>query len=266
MFDIYEDENTFYYLQNLSEKNFSKKIGQKNKIIIFKSDNEETQRRYFLKLVTKIFKRKNKNSDEELLKKILNSYDKSIKLNLIKPNQLQKQITFEIFTNKDNILIFKSDTKCRLLMTYIKNSFKDHLVRYRLKNETLTIFPNSLETLSLLDELIEKKEILGWYVKFKINKDEISKLREYYKKKEARKRSYRLVYGFLREYYALLECKEHDPFEKVRQNYLQLVKKYHPDRVCGQSSIVVSAYTEKFQQIQNAYKTIKDFYKECAAA
>ncbi len=44
MFDIYEDENTFYYLQNLSEKNFSKKIGQKNKIIIFKSDNEETQR------------------------------------------------------------------------------------------------------------------------------------------------------------------------------------------------------------------------------
>ena len=64
MFDIYEDENTFYYLQNLSEKNFSKKIGQKNKIIIFKSDNEEIQRRYFLKLVTKIFKRKNKNYDE----------------------------------------------------------------------------------------------------------------------------------------------------------------------------------------------------------
>ena len=31
---IQEDTNTFYFLQNLAEKNFQKKIGRKNKTII----------------------------------------------------------------------------------------------------------------------------------------------------------------------------------------------------------------------------------------
>ena len=37
---IQEDSKTFYYLQNLADKNFQKKIGRKDKMIIFKDQEE----------------------------------------------------------------------------------------------------------------------------------------------------------------------------------------------------------------------------------
>ena len=51
---IQEDSKTFYYLQNIADKNFQKKIGRKEKMIIFKEQDEVVQRRYFLKLISKI--------------------------------------------------------------------------------------------------------------------------------------------------------------------------------------------------------------------
>ena len=50
---IQEDAKTFYYLQNIADKHFHKKIGRKDKMIIFKDQDELVQRRYFLKLIHK---------------------------------------------------------------------------------------------------------------------------------------------------------------------------------------------------------------------
>jgi len=64
---IQEDAKTFYYLQNIADKNFRKKIGRKEKMIIFKDADELVQRRYFLKLVSKIYLRKTGNDEQAKL-------------------------------------------------------------------------------------------------------------------------------------------------------------------------------------------------------
>ncbi|NOX14893.1 MAG: hypothetical protein GXP61_02485 [Epsilonproteobacteria bacterium] len=148
---VQEDAKTFYFLQNLTQKHFFKKIGKKNKIIIFRQDDENVQRRYFLKLVSKIYKRKNKNAKKLELEKIKNSTDKSIKLTLLKSNQILQNININMHTEDNYVAIFRFDTNYSILVTYIKNYFKDHLISYRTKTKTMTIYPNGERTVKLLE-------------------------------------------------------------------------------------------------------------------
>ena len=87
---IQEDAKTFYFLQNIAAKNFTKKIGRKEKMIIFKEPEETVQRRYFLKLISKIYLRE--HNDQMQASIIENAIDKSIKISLLKPNQVIQKV------------------------------------------------------------------------------------------------------------------------------------------------------------------------------
>ncbi len=257
---IQEDAKTFYFLQNLTEKNFTKKIGKKDKIIIFRKNDENVQRRYFLKLVSKIYKRKNKNSKKEELEKIKNSTNKSIKLTLLKSNQILQNIDINMQIEDNYVVVFKFDINYSILVTYIKNYFKDHLVSYRTKTKTMTIYPNGEKTILLLDQLLTKKELLGNYITFNYNTHEYHKYKKTLEKKKNIKRRLYALFSLLEEYYLILGCSANDSFEEVRQKYLKLVRQYHPDMLDLRDSTLTAQYTKKFHDIQYAYNIIKSHY------
>jgi len=257
---IQEDAKTFYFLQNLTEKNFTKKIGKKDKIIVFKQSDESVQRRYFLKLVSKIYKRKNKNSKKEELEKIKNSTNKSIKLTLLKPNQILQNIDINMRIEDNYVAVLKFDINYSILVTYIRNYFKDHLVSYRTKTKTMTIYPNGEKTIFLLTRLFKKKELLGNYITFHYNTHEYNKYKKTLEKKKNIKRRLYALFSLLEEYYVVLGCSTNDSFEEVRLKYLKLVKQYHPDRLDLRDSSLISQYTKKFHDIQYAYNIIKSHY------
>ncbi len=257
---IQEDAKTFYFLQNLTEKNFTKKIGKKDKIIIFKKNDENVQRRYFLKLVSKIYKRKKKNSKKEELEKIKNSTNKSIKLTLLKSNQILQNIDINMQIEDNYVVVFKFDIYYSILVTYIKNYFKDHLVSYRTKTKTMTIYPNGEKTILLLEQLLKKKELLGNYITFHYDAHEYYEYKKTLKKKKNIKRRLYALFSLLEEYYLVLGCSANDSFEEVRQKYLKLVRQYHPDMLDLRDSTLVAQYTKKFQDIQYAYNIIKSHY------
>jgi len=257
---VQEDAKTFYFLQNLTEKNFTKKIGKKDKIIIFKQSDESVQRRYFLKLVSKIYKRKNKNSKKEELEKIKNSTNKSIKLTLLKSNQILQNIDINMRIEDNYVAVFKFAINYSILVTYIKIYFKDHLVSYRTKTKTMTIYPNGEKTIFLLDQLLKKKELLGNYITFNYDLGEYSRYKKTLEKKKNIKRRLYALFSLLEEYYSVLGCSANDSFEEVRQKYLKLVKQYHPDRLDLENSSLVAQYTKKFHDIQYAYNIIKSHY------
>jgi molecular chaperone DnaJ len=257
---VQEDAKTFYFLQNLTNKNFTKKIGKKNKIIIFKQNDESVQRRYFLKLVSKIYKRKNKNSKKEELEKIKNSTDKSIKLTLLKSNQILHNIDINMRVEDNYVVVFKFDINYSILVTYIKNYFKDHLVSYRTKTKTMTIYPNGEKTILLLEKLLKKRELLGNYITFHYDIREYCAYKKTLENKKNIKRRLYALFSLLEEYYSILGCSTNDSFEEVRQKYLTLVKQYHPDRLDLKNSSLLVQYTKKFHDIQYAYNIIKSHY------
>lgn len=257
---IDEDAKTFYYLQNLADKNFQKKIGRKNKVIIFKDEQEVTQRRYFLKLLSKIYLRK--TGDIERASIIENAIDKSIKLTLSKQNQVLQKMNIGISIEDNYAVVFHFQTHQPLFANYLKTYFKDHLVRIRPKMATLTLYPNGAITALLLQKLLEQKELFGSFVSFEYD---IKGLQSYTKSLETRKvrRSHHnALFSLLEEYFGVLGCKMEDSFEEIRKNYLRLVKLYHPDSCDTQHVTLQLNYATKFQEIQNAYEMLKTHFKE----
>jgi len=252
-----DDAKTFYHIQNIIEKNFSKKIGRKNKTIIFKQENESVQRRYFLKLINKIYKRKNEIFDENTAIQINDSIDKTIKITHLKSNQLQQQLKIDVKIEDNYAVIFNFKAKNSILVTYLKNYFKNHLVKYKLRNNTVTIYPHSEITSKLLEKLLNQKEIIGSYVDFSYDINEFLTYKNCLTKKIARKKKFNALFSLLEEFYDVLNCKADDNFETIRKNYLKLVKQYHPDTISHKNPSLTSHYSDKFQTIHHAYEMIK---------
>ena len=254
---VQEDSKTFYFLQNLVEKNFSKKIGRKEKVIVFKQADEKIQRKYFLKLISKIYKRKSGNSKKEDLEKIKNSYSKNIKLSLLKANQITQRINIKVKVEDNYVILLHFGTNFSILITYLKNYFKNHLISYRSKTRVMTIYPSSNRTIELLENLLSQKELLGSFVNFEYNKSEIDEYRAVLNEKNIRKNRYFALFNLLEDYYNILGCQKADTFKTIRENYLKLVKQYHPDRLEMSEISLSSHYSKKFQEIQYAYEMLK---------
>ncbi len=257
---IQEDSKTFYFLQNIIEKNFKKKIGKKNKVIVFNRTDENIQRRYFLKLISKIYRRKNINSTDKEIEEIKNSCDKNIKLSLLKSNQIAQQIKIKVSIEDNYVILLNFETNLSILVTYLKNYFRDHLISYRSKTKIMTIYPHSDKTIVLLENLLSQKKLLGAFVNFKYNRSEVLNYKTILNEKRIRKNRYFALLNLLENYYNILGCKKIDTFETVRESYLTLVKLYHPDRLDMSNKTLNSYYNKKFQEIQNAYEMLKVHY------
>ncbi len=252
-----DDASTFYHLQNIIEKNFSKRIGRKNKTILFKEEDEEVQRRYFLKLVDKIYRRKNRLFCEKTSRKIKKAMDKTIKITHLKSNQLQQRLDIKIKIEDNYTVVFDIGSKNSVLVSYLRNYFKNHLIKYRLKNHTVTLYSHSSKTAKLLGKLLNQKEIVGCYVDFDCDADEFLAYKDSLTKKLDRRKKFNTLFSLLEEFYEVLECKADDNFDTIRKNYLKLVKQYHPDTISHTNPSLTSYYSDKFQVIQQAYEMIK---------
>ena len=252
-----DDASTFYHLQNTIEKNFAKRIGRKDKTIVFKQEDEEVQRRYFLKLIDKIYKRKNELFDEKTSVDIKKALDKTIKITHLKSNQLQQQLKITMKIEDNYAVVFDIGSKNSVLVSYLRNYFKNHLIKYRLKNHTVTLYPHSNHTAKLLEKLLNQKELIGCYVDFSYDINDFLTYKNTLTKKMDRRKKFNALFSLLEEFYEVLECKADDSFETIRKNYLSLVKQYHPDTVSHTNPSLTSHYSDKFQTIQHAYEMIK---------
>lgn len=252
---IQEDAKTFYFLQNIAAKNFTKKIGRKEKMIIFKEPEETVQRRYFLKLISKIYLRE--HNDQTQAGIIENAIDKSIKISLLKPNQVIQKMSIRIAIEDNYTVIFDLGSHNTLFASYLKSYFKDHLVRIRPKNGTITLYPNSDQTAVLLDKLVAQKELFGSYVEFHYDRAHYEAYTRTLMAKKIRRNRHNALFSLLEDYFGILGCKMEDSFEIVRSNYLALVKKYHPDSCGLYDGDLHVKYVAKFQEVQTAYEMVK---------
>jgi len=256
---IEEDSKTFYYFQNIADKNFQKKIGRKDKMIIFKEQDELVQRRYFLKLVSKIYLRKTGNSEQAHI--IENAIDKSIKISLLKSNQVLQKMNINIAIEDNYAVVFHMGSHNTLFASYLKSYFKDHLVRIRPKNGTITLYPNSDVTVRLLEKLLDQKELFGCFVEFSYILEDLLAYKKSFVAKRAKRSRHNALFSLLEEYFGILGCKMEDSFEIIRRNYLSLVKKYHPDSCGLYDGDLHVKYVAKFQEVQNAYEMLKMHFK-----
>lgn len=258
----FEQNSTYYYLQTVIDRNFSNKIGRKNKILIFPIEEEEVQRKYLLKLIAKIYKKQEKNATDEDVKKLKNSFNSTIKLTLELKNQILPDLKIDVDFSDDQAIVFHLQNNNRLFVSYMKNYFKDHLLQYRARAYTLTIFPNSDASILRLQKLFSQREHMAWYISFDYDLSSYNSFADYWFRKHQRKRRFKSLGGIMEEYFEALGCTETDSYQKVRHRYLQLVKMYHPDRHGNKKDrSLVLYYRERFEKVQTAYEILKAYFQ-----
>ncbi len=256
---IKEDMQTFYYLKSLIDKNFSSKIGKKNKIILFNDPEEQVGRKYFLKVLSRIYARKAKKKLKKIWQ-VEKAVDKTIKITLQKSNQIQQLIKISVKYHKhSNSVEITTDKKSRLITRGIKNIFRDYKVEYYPSIDKTYIKNIDKEFPKKLQHFLSTKELPGTFLDIKYDENIFDDINEHEIKKN--NKNLKRVNILLEDYYKKLHCNCEDPYEKVRQSYLSLVKKYHPDNLTYDNEIILKVYRKKFQEIQQAYKTIKEYHK-----
>ncbi|WP_170020100.1 adenylosuccinate lyase [Campylobacter sp. RM16190] len=248
----------FSELQAMMKKNFTKTLGKKDKIISFYDENEIIQRKYFFKFITKIY---NQTHKDELNIKFAEYI--TIKLLYKQENSLKITIFADI-EFVDNEARFRFDRSNALFISYIAQKFKKSQIFINDDQNYLIIkIANANET-SGFDELFDKSEHMRFCTYFRYDKDKFIKFKREANIQNSQKfvRRFSALADLFSEHFKTLECGQNSDFESVRSRYLELVKIYHPDRHTQKSEKIKKEYREKFEKIQNAYESLKPYFKE----
>lgn len=251
------DDKLFCELSDLINKNFKKNISTKGKVISFYEENEIPQRKYFLKFIKRIYDRENK----EQLNINFAEY-KTIKLQYVKENTLSKVIQANLFFQKDEV-VFRINRSENIFFGYILQSFKDNEFKINQNNTRLNLKIKSEKDFENLKTLFDKKEHMNFIVNFKFDEYEFEKFKREYKVQNSSKfiNRFSALANLLEDNFKALNCNTKSTLCEVRESYLDLVKIYHPDRHSNKSDNIKNVYREKFEQIQQAYESLKAFFK-----
>ncbi|WP_169776724.1 adenylosuccinate lyase [Campylobacter mucosalis] len=252
-----DSDEIFKTLSQMIDKNFSKTLSSKGKMISFYQESEMPQRKYFFKFIKRLYERENNESIE-----IKFAEYKTIKLNYIQQNAMTKVIKADIEFSK-NEAIFTISKQDKLFFSYIIKSFDGCEYKLNQNQNKLHIKIKNNSQIQMLEKFILAKQHLKFMIDFCYKKDEFENFKKNYNS-SFEKFSARLsaLNSLFEDKFRLLGCSIESSFETVRESYLCLVKAYHPDRHMAKSQNVKDAYRLKFEQIQNAYETLKPLFKE----
>lgn len=247
-----DDSELFMYLSTKIRDNFTASIGSRNKIIAFYNENEQIQRKYFFKLLSKIyFKSGSKDGEIDFLDNI----DKKIKLIFQKPNSLQIMLNIGVKFDKNSV-IFDLKNSEDLFDKYLVKSLSG--VRLEKFSTFVAFYFDSVSELELLENILNYRDHLKYIVNFGFSDDDYTEFKKRICVIDSPKfhKRFSLLAGLLEEHFETLGCSADDDFEKVRSSYLELSKIYHPDARKD------NGCTEQFQKIVVAYEALKPYYKE----
>ncbi|MCR4942574.1 MAG: adenylosuccinate lyase [Campylobacter sp.] len=245
----------FCELRNIINKNFTKTIASKGKIILFYEENEMPQRKYLLKFIKNLYK---KEVGSELDIKF--AIYKTIKLNYVQENALSSVVFVDVNFSDDEIK-FKIPSTHKLFASYISRCLKGSKCRY--ENGILHAKINDAKDFERLELLFSKKEHMRLVVNFNVDNAKFTSFKSRFMIKNTPKFAtrYCALASLLEDNFTILNCSKDSSFEEVRESYLMLVKCYHPDRHAQKSEKVRAHYREFFEKIQNAYEGLKPFFK-----
>lgn len=246
-----DDSELFINLGSKMRENFQAAIGSCNKIIAFCRENELIQKKYFLKLVSKIYARKNGENID------ISDTKEQIKLIFQKANSLQILLNIKVKFQKNSV-IFDIKNSDDLFNRYLIKSL--HGVEYEEFSNLLVFNFSNVLQLGLLENILNYREHLKYIVDFTYENQDYKMFKKRIEVLDSPtyQKRFGMLANLLEEHFETLGVSADDDFNTVRSSYLELSKIYHPDRY-GSNKIDCA---DKFRKISVAYEALKPFYKE----
>ena len=231
------------YIQHFIHQNFNDVMISKKVLYIPASHNNPHYRVFLLKWLYALYVKRTKNDFFELKETLLNRHHKAIKI------LLTQEITYKIIWNiidAQNIAV-KIEPYSHSIINILQAYFKTAL---HVTQTHCSIHISSPKEKELVKKLLNSSEIISMKYKHIFNTNQMNEFLYVLSKKK------KLHMTPLQKAHKVLGALPNDDASTLKKRYKQLAKKYHPDKANSKDNEKVVLYTQKFQNILQAYEML----------
>lgn len=234
------------YIQHYIHKYFNDAVASEKSLYIPASNKSNHYRTFLLKWLYALYAKKSRNDFFELRETLLRRECKAIKITFA---HIHSSVRHKILWNISDVenLTLKVEPYNPDILNDIEAYFKTSL---HVKQNQYTLYIDSLEQKQRLKRLLNYSQNLGQECRHVFDKQQMDAFLETILKKEKPKMSP------LQKAHIILGALPGDDVKIIKQRYKKLAKRYHPDRVSIKDDESVALYTQKFQNILQAYEIL----------
>lgn len=268
LLSINHDSQYVHIVNKFVTQSFKKTIKLSDTTIIFHDDSELRKKKQLLFWISNIYAKVNKNTLPSFLKSITRAEGLHLKIKIINTQKnLSPNITLMIkrYSNRELVAIKSSLAIGKTITHFLKLFFNGYKV-IDIVGYDIGIYIDNDRAKEKLRELVNRNKILQFKIECKYDfyvKSIITNTQNFqreYRKKIDEDAPIKLDLE-LKRAFLLLGSSQNEEFGIVKKKYLKLAKKYHPDSVFDKSTEVIEFHTKKFQEIQEAFASVKLHFK-----
>jgi len=239
---INSDSIKIDYIQHYISTHFFNNKIQNNSILIPKSEEDSYHRVFLLKWLYALYSKKTKNDIPELKELLIKRQSKKIRI-ILKSKIIYKLIYSVVDSTTLNIQITPANH-------HIANAIKKHLgIQLILLSNSINIIIKSDLQKKLLQEFLNTKQLINVPHEHIFDKEKIHNFCTIgIKEKE-------VVLSLVDKAHLVLGTSTRFDENSLKKQYKKLAKKFHPDM--AQDISTITLYTQKFQNIVNAYEILR---------
>jgi molecular chaperone DnaJ len=235
-------------------------------VIVFFNENKVQKRKKFLSKLAEHYAEQTEFYQEQLMRNFIRYKHKPIKIEFDK-DEVEKLKGREVKVKLDAISNEKIQLKLEKPNKWVISFFLAQLDSFLLKwnSKIIQIDVSESRTKARIDRMLKKDKFLFFKIKYIYNEHFLYNLFNPFSSGEKEydsftSNSYQQD-AQMTHWYSVLEAPYGASIGVVKQNYRKLAKMYHPDRVHNKNKTIVELYTKRFQEIQNAYASLKQRLK-----
>lgn len=224
-------------------------------VLVFKNEALNSEREEFLSKLSEHYAAQNEFSHEFFLRSMLRYKTQPIKVELKKLLE-PENVKVNLYAYDKNTVLISLDYPNAWVTNYLRSQLEVYVERGT--DISLVIDVSHYKAKARLERALNKKNILHYQVHYTYDNHFMSTLYSDF-----------ASYGFgnlcknIQEdenmkFYTVLQCPVGASKEVIKRSYKKLTKAYHPDKIFNESPHMVEYYTQKFQLLQEAYRSLLD--------
>jgi len=223
-------------------------------VLVFRNEDLQDERIEFLSKLSQYHAQKYDFSHEFFLRSLLKFGNQPIRVELEK-ELAPEDVSVKLYAYDKNTVLLTLDTPNAWVLNYFRSQLEVYVARGT--DMSLVVDVGDYRAKARLERTLNKRNVLHYQIRYTYDNHFMSKLYSDFANYSfgdlARERERETN----KEFYTILECPIGASKDVLKKSYKKLAKAYHPDSVYHDEPNMVQHYTQKFQRLQEAYKSLK---------
>lgn len=223
-----------------------------NGVLVLNNEQRSDKKGEFLDALSEEYTKANDLSSPFYRRSLRKCRSAAIRIEV--PYKEEEEVGVEVYAYNPTRVKLAFDEPNRWLMRFLSQQLSPFVLSS--SSSMIYIDVTTQKAKSRLEKVLNRKEVLHYKITYRYDEYFMSRL---YGQYQGWGQSNDAVDRLIR-YYAIFELPvgstPKNP-QDLKKRYLQLAKRYHPDRIQSDNPEVINTYTQKFQLLQEAYDALK---------